>query len=162
LNPYHGQTKGEVLAQCRNPWLLQELFPLTVSCARPVVGRWQRQPAGACGYCYPCLLRRAALHRLGWDRGDHYRVDVPADAAGLTHPVRGRDLRALLLAGHSWQERPAEMLSRLFWGEAAADLPARWQEAQRLLDAGFNELDGFLQEQGGPRLRAYRQGAQGS
>ena len=64
-NPYQDLTKGEMLAQCRNQNLLAKLAPLSISCARPVAGRWQKAPTGACGYCYPCLVRRAALHRLG-------------------------------------------------------------------------------------------------
>ena len=108
-NPYQGQTKGEMLLHCRNQGLLKELFARTVSCSRPVVSRWQRQPAGACGYCYPCLMRRAALNRLGWDDGGDYRLDVLAAPEHLTHRTRGRDLRALLLALKTWEESPAEI-----------------------------------------------------
>jgi 7-cyano-7-deazaguanine synthase in queuosine biosynthesis len=77
-NPYEGLSKGEMLAQCPNLSLLEKLAPLSVSCARPMAGRWQKESGGACGYCYPCLVRRAALHRLGWDRGQDYRVDALA------------------------------------------------------------------------------------
>ena len=108
-NPYQDRTKGEMLSQCRNQPLLQELFPRTVSCSRPVVSRWQRRPAGSCGYCYPCLMRRAALHRLGWDDGGHYLLDVLAAPETLRHRTRGRDLRALLLAHKTWEDSPAEI-----------------------------------------------------
>ena len=77
-NPYQGLTKGEMLLNCRNRGLLKELFPRTVSCARPVASRWQGRPAGSCGCCYPCLMRRAALNRLGWGRGR----GLPARRAG--------------------------------------------------------------------------------
>ncbi len=76
VNPYKNFTKGEVVRRCRNRELLGRLFSLSVSCARPVVSRWQGGAAGACGYCYPCLMRRAALHTQGWDRGEDYRRDV--------------------------------------------------------------------------------------
>ena len=73
VNPYQDLTKGEMVRGCRNRELLEQLFGMSVSCARPVVSRWQGGAAGACGYCYPCLMRRAALHTLGWDRGEDYR-----------------------------------------------------------------------------------------
>ncbi len=116
-NPYEGLTKGEMLAQCRNLSLLEKLAPLSISCARPVAGRWQKEPAGACGYCYPCLVRRAALHRLGWDRGRDYRVDALSGTEVLRHRVKGRNLRALGLAVKTWEETPQEMLARLYLGE---------------------------------------------
>ena len=72
VNPYKDLTKGEVVGRCRNRDLLGQLFGASVSCARPVVSRWQGRAATACGYCYPCLMRRASLHTLGWDRGGDY------------------------------------------------------------------------------------------
>ena len=90
INPYKNFTKGEVVRLCRNRDLLGQLFPLSVSCARPVVSRWQGGKTGACGYCYPCLMRRAALHPLGWDRGDDYGRDVLAEPETLRPPGPGR------------------------------------------------------------------------
>ena len=116
VNPYQDLTKGEMLAQCRNPRLLAKLAPLSISCARPVAGRWQKAPSGACGYCYPCLVRRAALHRLGWDQSQDYRADVLAGKELLRHRVKGRNLRALCLALKTWKENPRDILARLFLG----------------------------------------------
>ena len=41
VNPYQDLTKGEVVRRCRNRDLLEQLFGASVSCARPVVSRWQ-------------------------------------------------------------------------------------------------------------------------
>lgn len=154
-NPYQDWTKGEMLAQCHNRGLLEKLFPLSVSCARPMAGRWQRQPAGACGYCYPCLVRRTALHRLGWDRGEHYRVDVLAGATQLRHRVQGQDLRALSLAVGTWEETPQEVLARLTLRGESGELGERLDAAKRLLSAGFQEMAVWLQDQGGPEIRDF-------
>jgi hypothetical protein len=108
-NPYQRLTKGEMLMRCRNQELLRRLFPLTISCARPEVGRWQGEAGGACGYCYPCLMRRAALHRLGWDDAKDYRVDVLSETKIMRHRVRGSDLRALFFALKTWEEAPGEL-----------------------------------------------------
>ena len=154
-NPYQDLTKGEMLAQCRNPSLLAKLAPLSISCARPVAGRWQKAPTGACGYCYPCLVRRAALHRLGWDQGQDYRADVLAGKELLRHRVKGRNLRALCLALKTWQESPQEMQARLSWGGSPEDLPRQVAAAQRLLEVGFREMGQWLRDQGNPEIAAF-------
>jgi len=155
-NPYQHLTKGEILEKCRNRELLYRLYPLTISCARPEVGRWQGQGTGACGYCYPCLMRRVALHRLGFDDGKDYRVDVLSNAELVRHRVKGSDLRALLIALRTWEEAPQEMEARLWVGASEA---VQWQdfltEARRVLNAGFHETVCYFREKSGKRLAAY-------
>jgi 7-cyano-7-deazaguanine synthase in queuosine biosynthesis len=159
-NPYQGLTKGELLEQCRNRELLAKLGGQSSSCARPVASRWRRQAGGECGYCYPCLLRRAALHRLGWDRGEDYLLDVLADPGALRHRVRGRDLRALLLALKTWEESPGEIEGRVCWGEAGPDLAQKYEQTRRLLASGFQEIGKFFQDKGRDSLNAYLRGNQ--
>jgi 7-cyano-7-deazaguanine synthase in queuosine biosynthesis len=154
-NPYEKLTKGDMVARSRHPELLSRLFRLSVSCARPVVSRWQKGAAGACGYCYPCLMRRAALHTRGWDDGAHYRRDVFAEPDTLTHRVRGRDLRALLVALRTWEADPAEVEARLMVGAAPESLPARLAAARRVLDRGFGEIAAWLRDQGPAWVREY-------
>ncbi len=154
-NPYQGLSKGALLAHCRQPDLLKRLAPLTVSCARPVASRWQRGPAGACGYCYPCLLRRAALHRLGWDAGADYRLDVLAAPETLRHRVRGQHLRALLAARRTWRLAPQEIQARLWLGDDPAAIPARQRQAAAVLEQGFLEITAWLEDKGRAWLRDY-------
>jgi len=156
VNPYENLTKGEVVRRSRNRDLLGKLFGASLSCARPVVSRWQGRAIGACGYCYPCLMRRAALHSLGWDRGEDYGRDVLSDPDTLAHRVRGRDLRALLLAAKSWEEIPAEVEARLMLGSAPEALPAQFLRARALLDRGFGEIAAWLRDQGPEWVQAYR------
>jgi 7-cyano-7-deazaguanine synthase in queuosine biosynthesis len=155
LNPYQGLTKGELLEQCRNRELLEKLARRSSSCARPVASRWRRQAGGECGYCYPCLLRRAALHRLGWDKGEDYLLDVLADPGALRHRVRGRDLRALLLALRTWEESPGEMEDRIHWGEPGPGFSQRCTETRQLLASGFQEMGQFFQDRGADLVKVY-------
>lgn len=60
-NPYWDKTKGEMVRACSNPALLKQLVPATLSCASPTKGRWQGHGTQHCGYCLPCLIRRASL-----------------------------------------------------------------------------------------------------
>ncbi|MCG3150710.1 MAG: hypothetical protein PCFJNLEI_04211 [Verrucomicrobiae bacterium] len=60
-NPHWNQTKGEMVRACKNPTLLKTMVPLSMSCASPTKGRWAGYGIGHCGYCLPCIIRRAAL-----------------------------------------------------------------------------------------------------
>jgi 7-cyano-7-deazaguanine synthase in queuosine biosynthesis len=154
-NPYQHFTKGELLGRCRNPELLEKLARQSSSCARPVASRWRGRPGGECGYCYPCLLRRAALHRLGWDQGEDYLLDVLAGTGTLRHRVRGRDLRSLLLALKTWEESPQEVENRVFWGEPGPASTRKYIETRKLLAAGFKEIGQFFQDKGPESLKTY-------
>ncbi len=155
VNPYQDLTKGELVRQCRHRELLGRLFGASLSCARPVVSRWQGGAAGACGYCYPCLMRRAALNVLGWDRGEDYRWDVLAMPDTLGHRVRGRDLRALLLAVKTWEESPAEIEARLILGASPEAVAGRFPAARDLLARGFKEIGDFFRAKGPAWVQEY-------
>ncbi len=95
-NPLQLKTKAEVLRGCLNGDLLRRLAPASISCAHPEVGRWSGSGYGNCGYCYPCLMRRVALHALSADDPADYRIDV-ADPAFLSGGgTRAEHLRALM------------------------------------------------------------------
>lgn len=68
-NPYWDETKGEMAAACREPALLKELAADSLSCSSPTKGRWQGLGIEHCGYCLPCLIRRAALMAV-WGAGN--------------------------------------------------------------------------------------------
>ncbi|MEH3052628.1 MAG: hypothetical protein PGN13_01275 [Patulibacter minatonensis] len=96
-NPFRLQTKGELIESCTDRALLQDLAPLTVSCSHPEAARWHQGKQGNCGSCYPCLIRRASLHRVGWDDPNDYDVDALNDGRLLLrHWTSGASLRALL------------------------------------------------------------------
>lgn len=60
-NPYWNKTKGEMVSGCANGALLRGLVASSLSCASPTKGRWQGLGTQHCGYCLPCIIRRAAL-----------------------------------------------------------------------------------------------------
>lgn len=111
-NPYQFRTKGDMLAGSRNPALLRRLAPLTVSCSHPEASRWRKRPQGNCGYCFPCLIRRASMSRAGWDQAADYAWDAHHDT-NLLDPrqgTRGSDLRAVILGTRP--DRPDSDLHR--------------------------------------------------
>ncbi|MEV2221582.1 Qat anti-phage system QueC-like protein QatC [Nocardia vinacea] len=99
LNPYRLRTKGEILAESRNPALLRRLAPMSISCSHPEAARYVRRRQGNCGYCFPCLIRRASLAHVEWD-DDEYAWDLFTDD-DLNDLMdrrrrRGADLRAVI------------------------------------------------------------------
>jgi hypothetical protein len=60
-NPYWDHTKGEMIARCADGALLRTLLQRSLSCSSPTKGRWHGRNVEQCGYCVPCLIRRAAI-----------------------------------------------------------------------------------------------------
>jgi hypothetical protein len=95
--PYRFQTKGEMLAGTMVPELLAATAPLTMSCSHPEVGRYLgATPGNHCGYCVPCIIRRAAFMRAGLPQGV-YDVDILQQRPGAG-TERAADLRAFEMA----------------------------------------------------------------
>ncbi len=95
VNPFRLMSKGEILVGCADQATLQRLADATLSCAHPETARWAKEEQGNCGYCFPCLIRRASMHHVGLDRPDRYTYDVLADNPELAQD-KGSDLRALV------------------------------------------------------------------
>jgi 7-cyano-7-deazaguanine synthase in queuosine biosynthesis len=97
INPYRLMTKGEMLTTNPNQDLLRELAPASISCSHPEAARYDGRAQGNCGYCFPCLIRRASMAKAGWDQSADYAWDALTDPHLLdaaTH--RSADLRAVL------------------------------------------------------------------
>ena len=62
-NDYWNKTKGEMVAESNNKELLKELMPISISCSSPGKVRWDKKPPQHCGYCVPCIIRRAAMQK---------------------------------------------------------------------------------------------------
>lgn len=62
-NPYWNKTKGEMAAECRNGAVLYETMKLSFSCSSPGKARWRGLSPRHCGYCVPCIIRRAAMYK---------------------------------------------------------------------------------------------------
>lgn len=107
-NPYWDRTKGEMVAACANGTLLRRLAPASVSCSSPTKGRWQGFGTQHCGYCLPCLIRRAAL-MVGLypdlDPTVYTAADLTAHALD-TRQSEGAQVRSFQLAIERLRGRP--------------------------------------------------------
>lgn len=96
-NPLGLRTKGECVAACRDQTLLTSAVARTVSCSHGSRRQgWKRKKALNCGYCVPCLFRRAALHAAKLDSGKDYGIDVCVNELTVdSDRASADDLRAL-------------------------------------------------------------------
>lgn len=145
--PYRFKTKGEMLAGAANQECARALMPLTMSCAHPEAQRYTfRSVDRHCGYCVPCLIRRAATTAADFQDAA-YCLDARRDAPPA-HTGRGKDLRAVLMAIARFQD------SQLM---AAADVlttgPIPHHEIQQYAEVyrrGMSELRAYLRPQHAP------------
>jgi hypothetical protein len=144
VNPFQYVTKGEMLAQSRNPALLRTLLPYSISCAHPVASRWKKDRQGNCGYCFPCLMRRAALHSVGWDEGHQYLYDVLKQPEVLASRARGADLRSLLYLLSQQQCVPNP--HQLLWQTGPLPVgPEDMPQLINLVERGLVEISHWLE-----------------
>lgn len=110
-NPYWRQTKGEMAAACASDAALRDLAPASLSCAHPASARWQGvQGKGIehCGYCLPCLIRRAALDRAwgkGADETSYTEADLRAHVLDTAQSI-GQQVRSFQYAIARLEARP--------------------------------------------------------
>jgi hypothetical protein len=102
-NPYWDKTKGEMVAGCANQKLLDSISASSLSCSSPAKARWQGLPQGHCGYCLPCLIRRASL--LGRDQTTYTLPNLQARKLN-TNEAEGKQVRSFQIAIDRLMKRP--------------------------------------------------------
>ncbi len=110
-NPYRFQTKGQMVDGCKNKPFLAQKAKLTISCSSMGKNRWLKDKSKNkrmhCGYCWPCLIRRAAMQRgLGSDDTQYY---IPSLQAGVLNTLRaeGETIRSVQLALARYHAKPS-------------------------------------------------------
>lgn len=103
--PYRFKTKGQMAAGVLNKKVLREGVHQTVSCSHPDAGRFLGQTPGEhCGYCVPCIIRRASLRVAGLDKPSRYVCNVLEDPPSAD-TTKGRDLRAFQMAARRFDPK---------------------------------------------------------
>jgi 7-cyano-7-deazaguanine synthase in queuosine biosynthesis len=146
VNPFRVLTKGEALAGSHDLPAIRALAGQTLSCAHPEAARYAGRPQGNCGYCYPCLIRRASLHHIGLDDPAAYSFDVLHEDEEMVGD-RGSDLRCLLRSLYS----PVSPVDTLRNGPLPSEEVGLFFD---MFERGRTEiLDWILASQPGPSVR---------
>lgn len=141
--PYRFQTKGEMLVGAADQSGLARGLPTTTSCAHPAAARFVHGGSANqhCGYCLPCLVRRAAVAQWGPDPTTYGWTDLAAPLSA----TRGADLRALRLALERFSRRRPSLADLL----RAGPLPGAPEEQTAYVEMyrrGIAEMSVFLQQ----------------
>lgn len=95
--PYRFKTKGEMLLECEDRVFLEKTAVHSMSCSHSESGRFQGfRPGQHCGYCVPCIIRRASMLKAKLPDGTP-NIDVRTQELDYKED-RGRDLRAFRMA----------------------------------------------------------------
>jgi len=107
-NPYWDKTKGEMVQACADQALLRRLVPKSLSCASPAKARWQGHPVQHCGYCLPCLIRRASIEKA-WGQGNDPTTYTLSDLRAVNldpNQAEGQQIRAFQFAVARIRSKP--------------------------------------------------------
>jgi hypothetical protein len=142
-NPYWKMTKGEMVAGCLDRTLLKAIAPYSLSCSSPTKGRWKGHATEHCGYCLPCLIRRASLHALG----DATTYGIPNLRAQRWDPrsATGEQIRSFQFAVARLHSRPGIEKLLVHKPGPLTDNPAAVTELAGVYKRGLEEVGVLLQ-----------------
>lgn len=146
-NKYWYRTKGEMASECKNRQLLLDLMKQSVSCSSPGKARWGGFPPQHCGFCVPCLIRRAAMLKafgFGNDSTEYTKQNV-AEIRRNHSKGMGIQLRSFEYAIERIRKNP-ELAKLLI--HKPGPLPGNSEYLETLVDVyvrGLNEVDTFIQ-----------------
>jgi len=138
--PFSLVTKGQMIQRCRNLGVLKRVLKSTISCAHADVLRFEKKPRGNCGYCYPCIVRRAALHAAALDDPEDYAWNVCDETDLIRGGSRGKDARAIFMALDYARESSPTLLS-LASGGPLRRSGSELEQLRRMYARGLGEIE---------------------
>jgi hypothetical protein len=145
-NSYWNRTKGEMVAQCRNAALLKRLVPSSMSCSSPTKGRWQGHGIEHCGYCVPCLIRRAAIEKA-WGAGNDPTTYTLASLSAHpldTRQAQGQQARSFQLGLARLKAKPGIERLLIHKPGSLRDEGAHLSELAAVYRRGMEEVGALL------------------
>lgn len=144
-NPYWNRTKGEMVAQCQDQGLLASAVKDSLSCSSPTKGRWKGLGVQHCGYCLPCLIRRAAL-LAGMKSGDPttYTLANLDEGALSTRTSEGQQVRSFQVAIEKLSAKPHLARLLVHKNGSLADFPERLDDYADVYRRGMGEVEQLL------------------
>ena len=136
--PYQFKTKGQMLNECLNQPLLQQLAADSTSC-----GRFRTYNRKHCGRCVPCMIRKAAF--IAWDPARDTTEYVHPSLANAGKASGPDDAMAAALAVLTARQKG---LDRFLGASLAFAEPAARLAYRNVLANGLNELETLLQRDG--------------
>jgi len=145
-NPYWNKTKGEMANECLSKEFLLEAIKKSTSCSSPQKARWSGLPSQHCGYCVPCLIRRAAMHKAYGYENDTttYSVNSIKEIVEAHAKRKGEQLRSFQLSIKRIKDNPNLKNTLIYKG---GKLDGNTEYIHQLADVyyrGLLEVDDFI------------------
>ena len=106
-NPYRHMTKGEMVSGCADVAFLRKVVGNSMSCSSPAKARYKGLSPRHCGYCVPCLIRRASLKAgLGVTDPTLYTVENLRAQTLATDRAEGEHVRSFQLMAKRIKKAP--------------------------------------------------------
>lgn len=97
-NIFWNKTKGEMADECLNKDELYKLISSSISCSSPQKARWKGYAPQHCGYCVPCIIRRAAMFKAFGKDPTQYLVSNLADVLSDEEKEQSVQLKSFIYA----------------------------------------------------------------
>jgi 7-cyano-7-deazaguanine synthase in queuosine biosynthesis len=158
-NLYQYKTKGEMLADCKNKSLLNNLINQTISCSHSKrKGEWTRRKKSDgtknCGYCIPCLIRKSSIYHYGeLDTIEKYGVDLNSTELKLNKD--SKKLSAVptdLLALINFLNKKYDFKNYEREISLIANIENK-KEIAEMLNRGYNELRKYIEDNASDEIR---------
>ena len=146
VNPYRHQTKGEMVEGCQDEPFLRAEVGKSMSCSSPAKFRYRGMSPRHCGYCVPCLIRRASLKAgLSVDDPTEYAITDLGSRRLRTDRAEGEDVRSLQLLAKRVVDRPELAKILVHKPGPLIDSPGEVQAYADVFRRGMLEVWGLLQ-----------------
>jgi len=147
-NPYIYKTKGQMLEECKNKPLLDTLIKRTISCSHPsMMQYWYRRDIKHCGYCMPCIIRRASINKYSslMDNGNDYGIDIFNENEMILEQdgVIPRNIKAMIsfLSSKHDRKKYKKLLNQVVKVENSDELT-------EMISHGYNEIRLLINDKG--------------
>jgi 7-cyano-7-deazaguanine synthase in queuosine biosynthesis len=104
-NPHATQTKGRMVKDCARKAFLKKNLRSTMSCSSPTKARFKGKAPQHCGYCLPCLIRRASILKGLGDDTTEYSIELKGRVPSTT--AAGKHIRSFQYACNALKKNPA-------------------------------------------------------
>lgn len=105
-NPYWNKTKGEMAYECLNRDMLYETMKVSSSCSSPGKARWKGLSQQHCGYCVPCIIRKAAMYKAFGSDSTVYTINSVKEMQDNNENSIGVQLRSFQYAINKIKSNP--------------------------------------------------------
>lgn len=146
-NPFWKMTKGEMIKASKNRAFLARTMAHTLSCSSPTKSRWKGGNERHCGYCLPCLIRRAAIDYGAGKGADktEYTIDNLRDHPLNSKRAEGVQIRSVQHALNMLKNHPEISSTIIHKPGPLSDLTVEEQgDLSNVYNRGLNEVGSIL------------------